>query len=125
MQLVGEDGQQAGGTGKTAVERPINVGRCGLAFDVDVAVQTACNVLLHRIGSGDIFHTDGQIQLLLDGIDATRCFQTALLQQIKHCLIDFDHALFVNGEFRQGGAHGNAVVVGKTGLAVTQVQRAI
>ena len=122
---VAADGGQAVGFGVTAVELPADFGRTGFAFDVDAAVQTACNLLSDRIVGAEVFHRQRQIQFVGGGIDAAVDGNGTLLQQLDGGVFHADQAVAVDGEVAQYRAHGNAVFIGISGGFVGQVDGAV
>ena len=67
--FVGLEKQHAVCTRKSAVEIPVDDRGGGFTFDIDTAVQTACDVLTDKVVRAGIVDAQCEFELVLGGID--------------------------------------------------------
>ena len=122
--FVGLEKQHAVRARKSAVEIPVDDGGGGFAFDVDTAVQTACDVLTDKVVRAGIVDAQCEFELVLGGVDRAGYINAAVFEQADADVFDFDRAFVVDDEFAEDAFDGDMVFIGKTGLVVFQVNRA-
>ena len=78
--FVGLEKQHAVCTRKSAVEIPVDDRGGGFAFDVDTAVQTACDVLTDEVVCAGIVDAQCEFELVLGGIDSAGYVDAAVFE---------------------------------------------
>ena len=78
--FVGLEKQHAVCTCKSAVEIPVDDGGGGFAFDVDTAVQTACDVLTDKVVRTGIVDAQCEFELVLGSIDRAGYIDAAVFE---------------------------------------------
>ena len=111
-------------TCKSAVEIPVDDRRGGFAFDVNTAVQTACDVLTDKVVCTGIVDAQCEFELVLGGIDRAGHIDAAVFEQVDADVFNHDRAFVVDDEFAEDAFDGDMIFIGKTGLVVFQVNRA-
>ena len=122
--FVGLEKQHAVCTCESAVEIPVDDGGGGFAFDVDTAVQTACDVLTDKVVCTGIVDAQCEFELVLGGIDRAGHIDAAVFEQVDADVFNHDRAFIVDDEFTEDAFDRDMIFIGKTGLVVFQVNRA-
>ena len=113
--------QFAGGAGAVAADIPFGLRFAVGAVQEQAAFEYVVVFLADEVGQGCVFQYGFQCEGVFVGIGFAAEYQRAFFQQGSGYVVYFEYPAVADGELAQYAADGDAVLVGRRGQAVGQV----